>query len=203
MLLLIFLCFVTALLEMDTTYFGQVLISRPVVVGSLLGFMCGDFFLGLQLGIFTELIYLDFMPIGGVIPPSGAISAGVAVLMAHFFLMDAYFAFFAGIVSGIIYSFIDRFIRKYRARLLPSLEKDLIDGKISPAQVIVQSLTLQYLVVSAFLILAVTLVGPCFVHFSPLIPEKLHIAFKFSYFVVPWVGLAVLFISFSSKPKAD
>ena len=50
MLELIIFCAVIALLELDTTYFGQVLVSRPVVVGSLLGFISGNFFLGLQIG---------------------------------------------------------------------------------------------------------------------------------------------------------
>lgn len=203
MLEVILYCFVIALLELDTTYFGQILVSRPVVVGSLLGFITGDFFLGLQIGIFTELIYLDFIPIGGVVPPSGAVSAGVAILMAHFFLMDVYFAFFVGIVSGIIFSFLEKFLRRYRARLLPVLEKDLIDGKVTPAAVMRQSLALQFLSIFTFLVLMVTIAGPCFNAISADIPEKLHIAFKFSYFVVPWVGLSVLFISFSSKPKAD
>lgn len=203
MLELIIYCAVIAFMELDTTYLGQVLISRPVVVGSLLGFITGDFFLGLQIGIFTELIYLDFMPIGGVVPPSGAISAGVAILMAHFFLMDIYFAFFVGIVSGIMFSFIEKHMRRYRARLLPALEKDIVEGKITSGRVLLQSLTLQYLVVLTFLILTLTIAGPGFNAISADIPEKLHIAFKFSYFVVPWVGLSVLFISFSSKPKAD
>lgn len=203
MLELIIYCAIVAFMELDTTYLGQVLISRPVVVGSLLGFVTGDFFLGLQIGIFTELIYLDFMPIGGVVPPSGAVSTGVAILMAHFFRMDIYFAFFFGIVSGIVFSFIDKHMRKYRAQLLPSIEKNIIEGKTTPWRVLLQSLTLQYLVVLTFLILTLTVVGPGFNAVSADIPEKLHIAFKFSYFVVPWVGLSVLFISFSSKPKAD
>lgn len=203
MLELIVYCAVIAFMELDTTYLGQVLISRPVVVGSLLGFITGDFFLGLQIGIFTELIYLDFMPIGGVVPPSGAVSTGVAILMAHFFLMDIYFAFFVGIVSGIMFSFIEKHMRRYRARLLPSLEKEIVEGKVTSGNVLLQSLTLQYLVVFTFLILTLTILGPGFNAISADIPEKLHIAFKFSYFVVPWVGLSVLFISFSSKPKAD
>lgn len=203
MLELIIYCAIIAFMELDTTYLGQVLISRPVVVGSLLGFVTGDFFLGLQIGIFTELIYLDFMPIGGVVPPSGAISAGVAILMAHFFLMDIYFAFFVGILSGIVFSFIDKYMRKYRAGLLPSVEKDIIDGKTTSGMVLLQSLTLQYLVILSFLVVTLTVAGPGFNAISADIPEKLHIAFKFSYFVVPWVGLSVLFISFSSKPKAD
>lgn len=203
MLSLLIYCSALALLELDTTYFGQFLLSRPVVVGSVIGFLTGDFFLGLQLGIFTELIYLDFIPIGGIVPPSGAISAGVGTIMAHFFNMDIYFAFFVGIVSGILFSFVEKKVRRYRSSILPKIARLLIDGKTTPGMVMFQSIVFQYLTVFTFLILTITIIGPLFAFISHDIPEKLHIAFKFSYFVVPWVGLSVLFISFSTKPKAD
>jgi mannose/fructose/N-acetylgalactosamine-specific phosphotransferase system component IIC len=200
---LLLLCGVVALLELDTTYIGQILISRPVIVGAVLGSLTGNFFLGLHLGIFTELIYLDFIPIGGVVPPSGAISTGTSVLMAYFFGMDIHFAFFVGIVSGIFFSFIERRIRRYRSEVLRRQESKIIDGALSPLTLIVESLILQYLCVFTFMIVILTMVGPLFTAFNQSIPEKLNIAFKFSYFIVPWVGLSILFISFSTKPKAD
>ncbi len=203
MLQLILLCALLAFLELDVTYVGQVLISRPIVAGALLGMFSGDLFLGLQLGIFTELIYLDYIPVGGVVPPSGAISAGTAVLLAHFFAMDIYFAFFAGIITGIMFSFVEKGLRRYRTRILPVVEKALLEGKTSTGAVLAQSLVFQFLAVLIFLVVVCTLIGPLFAYFDEDIPQKMHIAFKFSYFVVPWIGLSVLFISFSSKLKED
>ncbi len=203
MLQLILMCAFLALLELDTTYLGQFLFSRPIVVGSIAGYLTGDFFLGIQLGIFTELIYLDFIPIGGIVPPSGAVSVSVAVLMAHYFRMDVYFAFFTGIVCGIFFGIIEKQIRKLRSRLLPFVERQIIENKQSAGSFMIESLIFEYLAVFAFLLVATTILGPAFGFINAYIPENLHIAFKFSYFVVPWVGFAILFISFSSKPKAD
>ena len=203
MLSLLLICAVLALLELDTTYFGQVLISRPIVAGSLIGFLSGNFFLGLQLGIFTELIYLDFMPIGGVTPPSGAISSGLAVIMGQYFGVDIYFAFFVGIIGGLVFSFLEKECRRLRTRILPQVEKSLKNNLTTPGKIILQSLIFQFLVVYAFLLLCISLIGPAFGAISERIPEHLHIAFKFSYFVVPWVGLAGLLLSFSTKPKSD
>ncbi len=203
MLELLLICVVLAFLELDTTYLGQVLISRPTIVGSVIGFLSGDFFLGLQLGIFTELIYLDFMPIGGVVPPSGAISSGVAVIMARFFEMDIYFAFFVGIIAGIAFSFLEKELRRLRTKLLPSVERNLKESKTTSGAIMFQSLLLQFLSIYAFLIVCISLVGPAFGSISARIPENMHIAFKFSYFVVPWIGLAGLLLLFGAKPKAD
>ena len=52
-------CALIALIELDTTYVGQFLISRPFFVGTILGALTGNLFLGLQVGIFTELIFID------------------------------------------------------------------------------------------------------------------------------------------------
>ena len=200
---LLLICLVLACLELDTTYFGQFLFSRPILAGPLVGLLCGDFFLGLQFGIFTELIYLDYIPVGGVLPPSGAVSSGLAVIMAQFFGVDIYFAFFTGIIGGIIFSFAEKGLRRLRSSLLPDIEQSLKTGKTSAGSVMFQSLVLQFLAVYAFLILFVSLTGPAFGALNGMIPERLHIAFKFSYFVVPWVGLAGLLLSFSAKPKSD
>jgi mannose/fructose/N-acetylgalactosamine-specific phosphotransferase system component IIC len=200
---LLLLCGALALFELDTTYIGQFLISRPVVVGSVLGFATGNFLLGLQLGVFTELIYLDFIPIGGIVPPSGALSAGVAVLTAYFFGMAPYLTFFIGILGGILFSFVERRIRHYRGEVLRKAEPGIIESKLSPGLLIFESIVFQYLCVFAFLLIMLTVGGPLFMYLGGLMPDKLHIAFRFSYFIVPWVGLSILFISFSTKPKTD
>jgi len=203
MLELLLLCAALALMELDTTYVGQFLISRPLVVGSVMGLLTGNLFLGLQIGVFTELIYLDFIPIGGVVPPSGAISAGLGVLCAYFFTMPVYFAFFAGIAGGIAFSFIEKRIRRLRSKILRGAEAQILGGTLSPGMLIFESLVFQYLCVFAFLIAALTIGGPLVAYISSAMPAKAHIAFKFSYFIVPWMGLAILFISFSTKPKTD
>lgn len=200
---LLLVCLVLACLELDTTYLGQFLFSRPIFTGPVIGLLCGDFFLGLQFGIFTELIYVDYIPVGGVLPPSGAVSSGLAVIMAQFFGVEIYFAFFAGIIGGIIFSFAEKKLRRLRSSLLPEIEQSLKTGKTSVDLVMFQSLLLQFLAVYAFLILFVSVTGPAFSAVNSMIPEHLHIAFKFSYFVVPWVGLSGLLLSFSAKPKSD
>lgn len=203
MLELVITCAVLALLEMDTTYLGQFLFSRPTCAGAIMGYLCGDFFLGLQLGVFTELLFIDFVPIGGVVPPSGALCAGLGVLFSAYFSMDVYFAFFAGLILSLLFTYIEKLLRKYRASILPAVEKQLIEGTLPPFQLVVQSFLLEYLAVFIFVLTAITLFGPPFFFIDEHIPQSLHIAFKFSYFLVPWIGLSMLFISFSTKPKVE
>jgi len=196
-------CALVALLELDTTYVGQLLISRPFIVGAVLGALTGDLFLGLQVGIFTELIYIDYLPIGGVVPPSGAITAAVAILMNRFFGMNIYFAFFVGIVCGQLFSFVEKILRTKRSALIEKFEGKLIDLKLTPKNAIIKSILTEFCVVFAFLITCMALFGPVFDVIHNDISEKIHSAFKFAYYIVPWIGLCGLFLSFSKKPKED
>ncbi|MBO4707870.1 MAG: PTS sugar transporter subunit IIC [Elusimicrobiaceae bacterium] len=197
------LCALVAFLELDTTYVGQFLISRPMFIGAMLGALTGNLLLGLQIGIFTELIYIDYLPLGGTVPPSGTITATIAILMNYFFSMDIYFAFFVGIICGQSFAFVERFIRDKRAAKLENIEKQLIKIKITPGVVIIKSLILEFVVVFVFLVLCMIMFGPLFVYLHEDISEKVHIAFKFSYYIIPWVGLCGLLMSFSNKPKED
>ena len=203
LLTLIGFCALIALLELDTTYVGQILISRPLFVGTIVGALTGNLFLGLQIGIFTELIYIDYLPIGGAIPPSGAITASVALLMNYFFKMDIYFAFFVGIVCGQMFAFVEKYLRNRRSQLLDKVEKDLLEKKVTPGTIMFKSIALEFGAIFIFLILSVILFGPLFSYLHQDITDKIHVAFKFAYYIVPWVGLCGLFLSFSTKPKED
>ena len=203
MLELVIACAVLALLEMDTTYLGQFLFSRPTCAGAIIGYLCGDFFLGLQLGVFTELLFIDFLPVGGVVPPSGAICAGLGVILSSYFEMDIYFSFFAGLILSLLFTHVEKRLRKFRSILLPEIEKQLAEQTLTPAKLIVQSFLLEYMAIFIFILLMTTLFGPAFVFIDEHIPQSIHIAFRFSYFLVPWIGLSMLFISFSTKPKVE
>lgn len=203
MLELLIACAVLAIIEMDTTYFGQFLFSRPTCTGAIMGYLCGDFFLGLQLGVFTELLFIDFVPIGGVVPPSGAICAGTSIIISAYFGADLYFSFFMGLMLALSFSHIEKFLRKYRSKLLPIIEKQIVEQKITPFGLIFQSFLLEYLAVFIFVLTATTIFGPLLYHLGGRIPQSIHVAFKFSYFLVPWIGLSMLFISFSTKPKVE
>lgn len=203
MLELVIACAVLALLEMDTTYLGQFLFSRPACTGAIMGYLCGDFFLGLQLGVFTELLFIDFVPIGGFVPPSGAICAGLGVILSTYFNMDIYFSFFTGLILSLFFTFVEKILRKYRSKILPNIEKGLIENTLTPFSLIMQSFLVEYMAIFIFILVMATLFGPTFYYIDEHIPQSLHIAFKFSYFLVPWIGLSMLFVSFSTKPKVD
>jgi mannose/fructose/N-acetylgalactosamine-specific phosphotransferase system component IIC len=192
-----------ALLEMDTTYIGQFLISRASVVGGVMGLITGNLFLGLQIGVFIELLFADYTPIGGAVPPSGALSAGIAILMTYFFGIEVSISFFVGILSGFAFSLIDRNIRRFRGEIQLKLQNEIINGNYAPKRLVASGLFFQYCCALSFVFVLITLIGPFIALALASAPEKLMTAFEFSYFIAPWIGLVSLFMSFSPKQEAD
>ncbi len=69
------------LLVLDTTAVLQILVSQPLVSGTLLGWILGDIALGLRLGILLQLLWLNQLPVGGAKVPEGNLGAVVAVIL--------------------------------------------------------------------------------------------------------------------------
>jgi len=57
----------------------QAMISRPVVAGTVTGWMLGDPVVGLLVGALMELFWIDHLPIGTYIPPNETIVTILAV----------------------------------------------------------------------------------------------------------------------------
>lgn len=57
------------LLSLDRTAAFQVMVSRPLVVSPVIGYILGDAMAGLLIGGLLELLFIGGLPVGGYIPP--------------------------------------------------------------------------------------------------------------------------------------
>ena len=84
------------LLALDATSVGQFMVSRPLVAGTLAGWLLGDVALGLELGVILELFHLAGVPAGGTRVPETGPASVVAVSVA----LSA--GGFAGLALGLV-----------------------------------------------------------------------------------------------------
>jgi mannose/fructose/N-acetylgalactosamine-specific phosphotransferase system component IIC len=70
------------LIGLDRTAVGQFMISQPIVVGPLTGWMLGDPGAGLVMGAVLELIWVLDMPIGSFVPADATVSTVSATAIA-------------------------------------------------------------------------------------------------------------------------
>ncbi|MBN1636413.1 MAG: PTS sugar transporter subunit IIC [Deltaproteobacteria bacterium] len=77
---LLVICIVTgSLLWLDRVFMFQLMISRPIIIASVLGFVLGNFPVGLLVGASIELIWINSAPVGSYLPNDDSFCAIVAV----------------------------------------------------------------------------------------------------------------------------
>jgi PTS system mannose-specific IIC component len=79
---ILLLAAVGAVLALDSVHVAQVMISRPVVVGPVAGWILGDAATGLWVGALVELVWISVLPIGPYTPPDATVATLAAVAAA-------------------------------------------------------------------------------------------------------------------------
>ena len=194
------LCVSAALLELDTTYAFQLTLSRGIIAGPLLSLWTGDLIAGIQVGVFTELLFSDVNPLGGILPPSAVVCSAVTLAL-HAMGIELYFAFFFGVVGAIAFSMAEKFMRKNRFKWLIFWERRVMQqpGRINHA--ILSAIANAFLSTFILIFLFAWLCGKGFVWLLPFIPAQAHFACRFAYMAVPWIGLATLVPAFRLKTR--
>lgn len=189
-----------ALLELDTTYAFQLTFSRGIIAGPLLGLLCGDPLTGLQVGIFTELLFIDISPLGGTLPPSAAVCCAVT-LAVYSFQIPVYFAFFFGVLGAVLFSLTEVYMRKRRGNWMARQEQKIRRNPACLRRCIAEALSLSFMTNFVFILLLSAVAGAVLKELLPWVPEKVYWAGKFSYMAVPWIGLATLLSAFRLKTR--
>jgi len=109
---------VVALFELDAASIGPFLLSRPFVVGPLIGWAFGSPWTGAALGGVFEVLTLEEMPLGGRLDFSAPVAAGVAAwLAAGPVALPNEAAFLAGLAAGWAHARVEKLLRRSRGGL--------------------------------------------------------------------------------------
>lgn len=71
------------LVGIDLVSFGQLMIARPIVAGTVAGLLLGDVETGIRLGLLFELFQFDILPFGAVRYPEYGPATIAAVMTTH------------------------------------------------------------------------------------------------------------------------
>ncbi len=116
---------------LDATSVGQVMVSRPLVTGTLTGLALGDPVVGFYLGFALEVIHLGAVPAGATwIPDPGPASIGGAVLAVT---LGGGIGTILGTSFGVALSMIGGVTVVSQRRLNGRLVQNLEEGAFSPA----------------------------------------------------------------------
>ena len=126
-----------SLLILDTTILFQLSVSQPLVICTLLGVYFGDVPLGLQVGIYLQLLWLSSLPVGAAVVPEGnmaAIISAVMIFRYHHNMQMFYSVLIFAVLFGLLLSFIGGELvvlyRKYNVNILNRLTYQLHRGNV-------------------------------------------------------------------------
>lgn len=117
---------IAGIISLDVTACWQIMISRPIIIGPLVGWLCGDLLLGLYLGAIMELLWINTLPLGASIPVDAAATTVVATATAGYvrqwwsgpvgvsLMLGIAFA----LPFGALFNRLDIFTRRYNNKLV-------------------------------------------------------------------------------------
>ena len=180
-----------AMLEADAVLVGQWMFSRPLVLGPLLGLLCGNIAVGLSMGILCELFCLEVLPVGCVMPINGSVAAGIAVLLAAGpDVVPIAVAFPAALGLGAGHRACESRIRQWRGamglRALKSVEEE---GRVDWEGLLVSSIGAQVAMTGVFVYASVAVLGPLLAWLWGVAPFFLRDGLSFALRAAPAIGL--------------
>ncbi len=196
---------VGALLSLDRTAWGQLMLSRPIITAPLIGLTCGNATVGLFIGALIELLWINELPVGATIPSDDTLCAVIAsgVVTTLMGTMKISKLTDIGSLTFMVLAVmtplaaqgrkIDALARRYNERIFVDMETRLLRG--SPGRAVSLHLKglLHFLTCNFVTILGVSLLlllaMPCC---YALVPENFRKIMSGLLIVFPLVGIATV-----------
>lgn len=188
------------ILEWDIYGWGQTMVSRPVVVGTVIGLILGDVKTGLFIGASVEMIYLGTIPVGAAVPPDATSAAAIATALGILSGIDSKVAITLAIPVAMAVQMLQMFIWTINSGLMHKADKYVEKGDLKGTD------RLHYL--GSFLFFLQGFI-PCFLailagvdavkYLVNNMPVWLTNWFTVAGGILPALGFAMLFVMMSSK----
>jgi mannose/fructose/N-acetylgalactosamine-specific phosphotransferase system component IIC len=185
---------VVALLELDAAAIGPFLLSRPIFIGPLVGWLFGSPWVGAVLGVVFEALTLEETPLGGRKDFSAPGAAGAAAwLAAGPAALPCEAAFLAGLIAGWAHAGVERRLRRGRGASVRRAEAALAAGEPPRlATKVLAALALQAASTFAVVLVALAAVGPAAARLWPALPDVLRAGARTAFLAAPWLGVGSL-----------
>ncbi len=196
---------VGALVGLDRTAVGQVMVSQPIVAAPFVGWMLGDPITGFVIGVTLELIWILDMPVGTFVPADSTISAVSATAIAALAypggapLPVAGASILLTTGMGLVTMRADGMVRHWNARLADAIETDQgRDAESRLARAHFSGLALFFM--KSFLLYLIFLpLGIAAVTVFQHLPQNVHRALSLFVMLLPLLGVALVVRKLSMK----
>jgi len=184
------------LLGLDAVQAFQFLLSRPAFVGPVLGLLNSCPAEGAKIGILLELLYIDFIPVGGVVPPNGTAAAAAGLLAHSAGGLAPSLSFFIGLAAGVAYAPLEYRLRAARSPWNARVEAQVAGGDFNLKRWLAGALLAESAAMTLY-VLAWTGAAAAVGLLQGL--PRLYPATDFAYSLMPWLGMSGLYFRFRTQ----
>ena len=202
----VYIGLVGSLLILDTTVAFQFLISQPLIACTLLGWFLGDANLGLQIGIYLQLLWLSSIPVGAAIIPEGNIAAIIVTgLVVRYHQVYDYFntLLIFGLLFGILISYIGGELvvlsRKSNRYFLNKIVDYTRNGNLATLTVINYLALIFHFLLMFVLIYMAMIIGDILFKQVIRLPAEWNGYFKYAVFALIGIGSGLTLSIFREK----
>lgn len=183
-----------AVIELDGTYIGQWMISRPIVLGPMVGILAGEIEAGVLLGALFEMFSAAAVPVGTHIPANATIGAGSALLLALGpGAAGLEWAFPVGLALAHAFRPLEGELRqraeRWEARAARRIEEEEPGGL---GGILALGLVERLAVSAAFLMAVLFVLRPLLSRLACAAPEIVQAGLGWGLDAAPWLGVAAL-----------
>lgn len=190
---------VVAAAELDVASVGPFLLSRPIVLGPLLGAAMGEPERGAVLGAALELCCLRALPVGGALSWNAAVATGTAVLLCLGpSRLPLEGGFFAGILAGRLHQAAETRLRAARAAFGRSADRDAAKGRSFLGAYLASSLVAQFVMTALIVFLVLRVAQPVWAGLTGW--KVVGGALRATFVAAPWACLGSALVSLWRRP---
>ncbi len=200
--------FLIGLINLDVYAIGQIMISRPVVIGPIVGLGLGDVMSGLIIGAFIELLYLYVIPVGVVVPPNCSIITGISTVLYILICSEIKDSSCLVVILaytiplGMIFKRLEIFQRNINVKIVHYIDSAVNQGRLNVVKwVSIPFFLGVFLKASLFSIIAIILGLFVVKIFIGILPSQVWNGITVVYKLLPMLGLAVAFNTFYVKMR--
>lgn len=199
---------VGSFLSLDMTFINNVMISRPIVAGPVLGWILGDITTGMYLGVLFEMLWSDAVYVGAAIPINitllTALTMGCIALIPHQGTALTMATIIIALPMSMLFRHVEIVLRAYNTVRAHKVDRFIEEGRtwIVPS-VILHGVILPLVMNAVLLFVGILLTAAIgkFLFFR-CSPEIIY-ALTVGYFTLPILGFAVLFNNFFHRSLRD
>lgn len=185
---------VAAVTALDNVHLLQWMLSRPIVIGPLVGALLGDVAVGMLCGAWIELAWLGVLPIGNYTPPDAHLTTACATVVAVYWggsIAATSLAVLCSVPIGVLSKKCDMRLRRSLA------DRAALLMETSPPYALARIVSASLLPEAGKAFLAVVMVGVIALGISPVVKLALEVApfargLEFTGSLMPALGMVQL-----------